>query len=87
MNVDQKNIDEAAGLTAAISQLLSWRSPDVQGMVLADLTATWLCGFVGPDHEAARETVLELHITQVRRLIPVNEILNAVAEASDANLS
>jgi hypothetical protein len=56
--------------------LLSGKPPEIQGAVLADLTAIWLAGHVCVGNPTAtadlRETLLDHHIAAVRDLIAVN---------------
>ena len=75
---------EAGELSAKMWPLmrehLGGRSPVVQGAVFADLVATYLAGncvLGDPYHTAIlRQELLELHIEEVLRLIPINaEIL------------
>jgi hypothetical protein len=56
--------------------LLAGHPPEIQGAVLADLTAIWLAGHVQRDDPELtaklREALLDLHITAVRELLPIN---------------
>ena len=67
-------IDERAVMVdqicAAIAPLLRGFPPEVQGAVLAELTAMWLAGHMGGDAVRYREELLDMHITTIRKLIP-----------------
>lgn len=73
-------------LMPLVSAELRGHPPELQGAVLADLTATWLAGFgVEGDAQATarlREDLLGLHLETIRRLIPVNEALIAAGLAA-----
>lgn len=62
-----------ARVVGEIRPLLAGKPPEVQGAVLADLTAMWIAGHRSPgDREmqfAMREALLELHMEGVRDLI------------------
>jgi hypothetical protein len=72
----RKEIDEIRRLVELISALLAGQPSQIQGAVLADLTATWLGGHgvVGNDEAtaAAHEDLLKLQFDLVRKLIPIN---------------
>jgi hypothetical protein len=53
-----------------IARLLVGLGPEVQGCILADLTATWLVGFPKP----AREPLLKFQLDQIRKFIPGAEL-------------
>ncbi len=68
---------DVEAIITAIRPLLAGRPPEVQGAVLADLTATWLASHFSTDANktvALREQLLVMHIEFVRRLIPLNEL-------------
>jgi hypothetical protein len=56
---------------------LRGKGPDVQGAVLAQLTARWLAGHMVPksreETDAARQKIFEVHIAQTRELVAVFE--------------
>lgn len=56
--------------------LLAGKPPEIQGAVLADLTAIWLAGHFHVHDPSAtaelRELLLKHHIAAVRELIPAN---------------
>ena len=75
---------EAAELAVEISEklwplvapALAGLPPNIQGAVLADLTATWLAGHRATTQAATRKLrreMLNLHIAAIWDLIPVNE--------------
>ena len=68
-----KQADTAMMIAAQIAPMLHGLGPDVQGAVLADLTATWLSGFQEANAEAQRTEILEAHIKAIRALVPINE--------------
>ena len=64
---------QVEAIVEAVRPLLSGFSPDIQGAVLADLTAMWLAGHVGPGARALREELLEIHVKMIHDLIEPNE--------------
>lgn len=68
----QANI--AAAMVHKIEPIMHGNGPHVQGVVLADLTATWLAGFQGEGALEKREELLLAFLYTVRELIPINEI-------------
>lgn len=65
-------------LTEKIRPLLAGKSPEVQGAVLGELTATWIAGFRSDDpkdQKALRRDMLAMQIKYIRELV----------EAEDAN--
>jgi hypothetical protein len=54
---------------------LAGREPQMQGLILADLLATWLAGHIVKGRPAATEALrmdlLRHHVETVRRLIPI----------------
>lgn len=66
MDVNPRDIER---LVERIRRLLGGKPPELQGAVLADLLAIFICGH----HPLIREEVLRLHIEAVRSLIPENE--------------
>jgi hypothetical protein len=57
--------DETDAIVEAIKPLLAGKHPSVQGVVLADLLATWLAG-----HPLAFEDkLIESHLRSVRKLM------------------
>ena len=75
MNLNRDHHDRNASKNASlrIAQILVDLSPGMQGVVLAELTATYVCQM---ENEKAREGLLQLHIKSVRMLISrVEEIL------------
>lgn len=76
--------DDVDALVEEIRPLLANRNPDLVGAALADLTAILLAGHVVLDdlgevdvkaNAQFREALIEIHITAVRRLIPINEAM------------
>jgi hypothetical protein len=69
-------ISEAMAIIDQIRPLLAGRAPEVQGVVLADLLATWLAGHhVAGDEDAThkmRAEILTMHCTNVRKLTSIN---------------
>jgi hypothetical protein len=71
--------DRAAEVSRQIEPLLAGLGPDVQGAILANLTAMWLAGHMSEDHDdhartvIIREKILSLHIEAVRSLIAPSE--------------
>lgn len=67
---------EIDALVEAIKPILAGQEAGIQGAVLSDLVATHLAGhFAHGKKQTAklRSTLLSLHISTVRRLIPVCE--------------
>jgi hypothetical protein len=64
-------LETAQRLVGQIRPLLAGLPPEVQGAVLADLTAIWLAGHAG----FLRGELLDMQVATIRRLIPVNENL------------
>lgn len=69
--------DLARELIAKIHPILAGNPPEIVGVVLADLLATYLASHVigGDTKQSAvlREELLVMHMETVRRLIPHNE--------------
>jgi hypothetical protein len=71
--------DRAAEVSAQIEPLLAGLGPDVQGAILANLTAMWIAGHMAEDHDdhertaAVRMKILRLHMEAVRSLIAPSE--------------
>lgn len=66
--------EQADALVDPIVRLLAGKPPELQGAVLADLTAIWVAGHrVGPGGRAegdrVREELLELQTKHVRELV------------------
>lgn len=59
-------------LVERIRPMLAGERPEVVGAALADLTAIWLAGHVGPDAEAMRSEILDMHVAAIRDLVPIN---------------
>jgi hypothetical protein len=59
----------AQQITNGIRPLLVGHPPEVQGIVLADLVATFIAGH----HPAVRDDTLDLLFDCVRALVPCNE--------------
>ena len=63
----------ADALMDCIAPILAGRSPELQGAVIADMTALWLAGHrVQGDRaegDRVREKLLQLHATHVRELV------------------
>lgn len=57
----------------AIHPLLKGLEPEIQGAVLADLVATWLGAFRGPDRMKIREELLNMHINLIGELLAADE--------------
>ena len=77
---DEKNLDIELfdNLALKIGGLLAGQPSGIVGIVLADVVATWISGhcYSNPEaQEKLRDDLLALHITTVRRLIPLNEII------------
>lgn len=60
-------------LWPVVSAELAGKAPQVQGAVLADLTAIWLAGHIGPDKEKVRRFLLRAQIRMIKMLIEPNE--------------
>lgn len=77
-------------LTAVIGALLYGHEPHLQGMVLADLLATWLAGHVVMgDQEATdklRAELLANHLSGLSELIAVNSKIGDMAERNRRGL-
>lgn len=70
--------EELEGLThaaiGALAALLGGRPPEVQGMILAWVTAWWLAGHFDPkDTAALRGALLDQHTAGVRDMVPIAE--------------
>jgi hypothetical protein len=69
--------EEAAMILDACSKALTGHSSELQGAVLADLLAMWLAGHqCWGDAKATfklREELLNAHIKEVVRQLPINE--------------
>jgi hypothetical protein len=62
-------------LAEAIEKLLAGEHPEVQGSILADLTATWLAGHRTGKRlasEKLREAMLKVQTETIRKLVPIN---------------
>lgn len=65
-----KEITELAEkLVQTIKPILAGRGPDVQGVILCELTAIWLAGHT----PLARESLIQMHMEAVRGMIPMCE--------------
>lgn len=62
-------IDEVLNVVMQIRPLLAGKAPELQGAVIADL----LSFFVAGHHPSVRDEQLDLIISTVRDLIPINE--------------
>jgi hypothetical protein len=71
-------------MMAEISQILADHPPDLQGMVIADLTAVWLHGHRVEGNaqmtDAMRRQLLDAHVNGVMRLV---EYYNSAEEDDD----
>jgi hypothetical protein len=71
------DVQEVLGLIEQIRPLFVGRRPEIVGAVLADLLAMLLAGHVVPGDPKAtaalREELLQVHLQQMRPLIPLNE--------------
>lgn len=65
----QEQAKRVTRLVNKIRPILSGHGPDVQAMVLADLTAMWLCGH----HPKVRAELHEQFVGAVMELVPENE--------------
>ena len=66
----------AIAIGSVIEPLLAGRPAEVQGAILADLTATWLAGHVAdsPDQtEEFRRAMFDHWVETVWKLVPINE--------------
>ena len=77
---DEEIADDVALRTLMVSRrikpLLAGQGGDVQSAVLANLTALWLAGHIGPTVRATkrvREMLLRDHVKLIRDLIPASE--------------
>ena len=57
----------------AVRPLLAGFPQEVQGAALCELTAQWLAGNLGPDRDAYRRELYELHFKMLWELVEVNE--------------
>jgi hypothetical protein len=86
-----KDVRVALELMERVRPMFAGINPEIVGAVLADLLATLLAGhIVDGDPKATRQLrkeLLQFHILQVRRLIPINEqqILEREAEEEAKN--
>jgi hypothetical protein len=68
--------EEVFAIVQRVRPLLAGKPPQIQGAVLADLTATFIGGYgVVGNAEATdvlRDELLKMHVDTVKRLIPVN---------------
>lgn len=76
--MESAHFKELEGLTsaaiAALSPILGGKPPEVQGMILAWVTAWWLAGHFHPENTAEiRNTLLRLHTQGIRDMIPIAE--------------
>jgi hypothetical protein len=71
MSVISKAALESQAIVEACKPHFAGHDPMVQGAALADMTAMWLAGHMGP--KAFREVLLNDLIDTIRKLIPVNE--------------
>lgn len=80
--MDGKEFDEVTkAAVAALSPFLRGRPPEIQGLVLAWVTAWWLAGHFDPeDTTGLREILLQMHTKGIRELVPIaeREILDKV---------
>jgi hypothetical protein len=71
--------ERALAVSRQIEPLLAGLGPDVQGAILANLTAMWLAGHMAEDHDdhattvTVREKILRMHMEAVRSLIAPSE--------------
>jgi len=63
---DARTVEEI--IVARIRPLLAGHDPGIQGMVIADLLALWLAGHPSE----LRESLLTMHIGNVRELVVIN---------------
>lgn len=69
---DDDLLHRAERLSRRIGGLLAGTGTEVQGVVLADLTAIWLHGHRASDPaatQAFRAEILRLHVDAIRRLV------------------
>jgi len=67
---------EAGELTHQIRPLLAGKSPEVQGAVLGELTATWIAGFRSEDpkdQQALRRNMLAMQFQYVWELVEAED--------------
>lgn len=62
-------IELSREISLALQPMLKGHPPELQGAVLADLASIWLAGHP----PFVRETILKMHVREIRKLIPVNE--------------
>lgn len=70
------DVERVKRLTWRIAKILAGQGPEIQGAVLADLTAVWLAShYVENDADATlamRSELLAMHCIAVRRLTEIN---------------
>jgi hypothetical protein len=69
-------VKRALEISRQIQPMLAGLGSDLQGAILADLTAMWLAGHIAADREttqAMRKQILDMHIEAVRDLIKPSE--------------
>ena len=71
-------VDLVLGLVERIKPLLAGNDPEIQGAVLAELTAIWLTGHP----QAARENLLFWQTYMTRKLAAINDCLDEQSHAS-----
>lgn len=74
-DADKETLAAIDRLVREIGPLLAGKPAEVQGVVLADLLATWIGGHVVPGSQAEtdrmRASVLSLHVRSVTALVPL----------------
>jgi len=71
---EMKGLGQAFDLAREFGRLLAGKSPEVQGVVLAELLSKWLAGHIDLDSKEStrrtREDLLRVHVDTVRKLVP-----------------
>lgn len=58
----------------ALAPILGGKPPEIQGMILAWVTAWWLAGHFDPDDTVGlRKALLDQHTAGVRDMVPIAE--------------
>lgn len=79
MGIDVR-VDRVSEIVRSIAPLLAGEPPEIQGAVLAELTAVWVWGHQVEGESTSSETtkkyrqqMLDAHVTLVSRLIPIHD--------------
>jgi hypothetical protein len=74
-NVEPPTPEEVLAVAERIKPILAHHHPTLQGAVLAELLSIWIAGHVADtkgNTRKLRKEVLNMHVEQVRKLIPIN---------------